>query len=231
VAFCDKVSAHEIGKAKKMKAKALLAAGLIMAAAAAQSTAQTVYSVNVVGFVNIVSPPGFSMIANQLSSGTNTIGAIFPNPPAGSKVFKFNGSGFDTFEYFSGLGWFPNGNATLNPGEGCFFRNPTATALTNTVVGSVAGGTVQLNAGFTIASSVIPQQGLVTSDLRIPTADGDKIFRFNNSNNSYDVFQFFQLLGGWFPSEPTVTVGESFFVSKAATAQWTRTFSAETGAN
>ena len=232
VLICDKDIAHEKRKEPNMKTKALLAAGLMMAASAASSLAQTVYSVNVVGFINIVSPPGFSMVANQLNnSGVNTIASIFPTPPAGSKVFKFNGSGFDTYEYFTGLGWFPNGNATLNPGEGCFFKNPTASAITTTVVGSITGGAVQLNSGFTIASSIIPQQGLVTADLRVPTADGDKIFRFNNANNGYDVFQYFALLGGWFPSEPSINIGESFFVSKVSGTQWSRTFSAETGPN
>ena len=116
-------------------------------------------------------------------------------------------------------------------GEGCFFKNPTASPITNTVVGSITGGAIQLSAGFTIASSIIPQQGLVSADLKIPTADGDKVFRYNNANNGYDVFQYFAILGGWFPSEPTVNIGESFFVSKVVGTQWNRTFSADTGAN
>lgn len=224
-----------------MKAKALLAAGLIMVAAAAQSSAQAVYSVNVVGFINLNLPPGFSLVANQLSTGTNTIASIFPNPPANSKVFKFNrtSGSYDVYQFvviqgFSG--WSPNGDATLNPGEGCFFQNTALTNITTTVVGSVSGSTTALGVGFSIVSSAIPQQGAVTTDLKFPTSNGDRIFRYDSVNRRYDVHQFFQggsfpTPGVWSPSEPLVNVGESFFVSKASPASWVRTFSAETGAN
>ena len=73
-----------------MKTKALLAAGLMMAASAASSLAQTVYSVNAVGFVNVECPSGFSLIANPLVAADNRVVALFPNATSGTVIFKFN---------------------------------------------------------------------------------------------------------------------------------------------
>ena len=61
-----------------MKTKSILAAALLMAASAASASAQTVYSVNAVGFVNVVFPSGFSIASNPLEGATNTVAALFP---------------------------------------------------------------------------------------------------------------------------------------------------------
>jgi len=203
-----------------MKAKAIFAAGLLMAAAAAQSTAQTVYSVNAVGFVNVVIPPGFSILANPLEGATNTVAALFPSVPNTSVIFKFTGSTFSQNTYF--LGWdFPN--QTLVPGEAFFIKNAGA-AFTNTFVGNVKQGvlTTSLSAGFSMVSSQVPQQGLVSTDLGLPISNTETVFTYNNAANRYDIFTFFL---GWDPVEPTIQVGQGFFVKKNSPGSWSRTFS------
>ena len=215
-----------------MKTKALLAAGLLMAASAASSLAQTVYSVNAVGFVNkTFQANGFTLAANPLIATANTVAALFSGVPEGSAIFTFNPGtgGFDVNSFDFGA-WF-NPNATLVPGQAFFFKNPTGTPYVNTFVGNVQQGTLtnQLNAGFSLVSSQVPQAGLLTTDLGFPILEGDLVFKFNSSTISYDVYSF--VFGDWVGptgtpgQQPTIDVAEGFFAKKAVTATWSRTFS------
>lgn len=212
-----------------MKAKTLLTAGLMLAASAAASFAQTVYSVNAVGFVNVNCPPGFSLIANPLAAATNTVPVLFPSAASGTTIFKFNPAtgGFISSAYSSFLGAWSDPNMTLVPGEGFFYKNPGGTTVTNTFVGNVQQGTLvtSLGAGFTLVSSQVPQQGLVSTDLGLPNDAGTTVFTYDNTANAYSSFAYSSFLGGWSPTEPTVGVGQGFFVKRSATGSWSRTFS------
>ena len=209
-----------------MKTKALLAAGLLMAATAASSVAQTVYSVNAVGFVNVNLPSGFALVSNPLEGAVNTVAALFPNTlPNNSQVFKFNpvtGS-FSSSTFF--FGTWTDASMTLVPGEGFFFRNPSGTTIVNTFVGNVKQGalTTTLAAGFNMVSSQVPQSGLVATDLGAPVGNNETIFKFNNTTGSYESSTLF--FGTWTAGEPTVGVGEGFFLKKNASASWIRNFS------
>ncbi|MEW6302898.1 MAG: hypothetical protein AB1705_05475 [Verrucomicrobiota bacterium] len=210
-----------------MKTKALLLAGLVTGAGLASLEAQTVYSVNAVGFINVEAPPGFSMVANQLSGTANKLSDVLPAPPANTRVYKFNGTGFDIYQFLGAPfnAWAPDGNATFDLGGGAFVSNPTASPLTLTFVGEVPQGTLvnSLPAGFSIRSSMVPQAGGVSSALGFPAAANDRIYIFNGT--TYDIYQ---LLGApfnaWAPQEPTVNIGQSFFVFKSNAASWTRSF-------
>jgi hypothetical protein len=213
-----------------MRTKTLLATAVLSAAGVATSMAQ-VFSVNAVGYINVDVPPGFSMIANQLNAGTNTIAALLPSVPAGTTIYKFNGTGYDiaSFDDLDNA-WLPNGNITLNPGEGAFIRNPTQTTNRVTFVGEVPTGALvnPVPAGFSIRSSQVPQAGKVTTDLGFPAAAGDTIYQFNSATGAYNINSFDDLDNAWLPAEPTVAVGEAFFVRKGAAADWTRTFNVNT---
>jgi len=209
-----------------MKTKTILAAGLMMAAAAVQSSAQTVYSVNAVGFVNVTFPPGFTIACNPLVGATNTVAALFPNLQILSQVFKFDpaGGSFNS-SIFLGSGIWTSPNMTLVPGEAYFLKNTATTNVVVTFVGNVAQGTLttSLPAGFSMASSQVPQSGLVATDLQLPAGFLDQVFTFD-SVNGYTGYTF---LGGnlWTPSEPTIAVGQGFFVKKQTAGNWTRNFS------
>ncbi|MBI5800217.1 MAG: hypothetical protein HZA92_05740 [Verrucomicrobia bacterium] len=209
-----------------MKTKTLLAAGLLMAATAASSFAQTVYSINAVGFVNLVFPSGFSIASNPLEGATNTVSVLFPSVPNGTSVFKFDSAtgGYTGSTYL--FGSWNNPSLSLVPGEGFFFKNPGATALTNTFVGNVKQGalTTPLSAGFSLVGSQVPQSGLVSTDLGVPIGNAESVFKFDASIQGYTGGSY--LFGSWSnPGEPTINVGEGFFVKKNAAANWTRTFS------
>lgn len=216
-----------------MKTKTSILAALIALAGSATLMAQNVYSLNVVGYVNVTVPPGYSMIANQLNTTNMTIGALLPNPPDGTQILKWDGSGYNTYEYFAFIpAWSPDGNATLNPGEAAFIKNPTASNMTLTFVGEVALGTTTNNlpAGYAMRSATVPQAGTLEPGtnapaLNFPVAAGDQVLKWTGSG--YDTYEFFDLGGGttlWSPSTPSVNPGEGFFSKKTASVNWVRNF-------
>ena len=80
-----------------------------------------------------------------------------------------------------------------------------------------------LSAGFTIASSIVPQAGPVDS-LEFPAVDGATIYQYNNGAGTYVSATYDGLDEAWLPTTPTVAVGESFWVSLPTSTSWDRTF-------
>lgn len=211
-----------------MRTKALLAAAAFAAGLAA-SMAQNVYSLNVVGYYNITIPPNsFALIANQLNTTNNSIASLLPSVPPGTQLYKYAGGSWTayTFDEFD-LVWTPNGDATLNPGEGAFIKNNTSQPLTITFVGEVLQGqlTVAIPAGYAVVSSMVPQAGELPS-LSFPAQPGDQVFKYT-PGSGYTSYTFDEFDLAWTPSNPQVSVGEAFFSRKAAPANWVRNFTVE----
>mgnify|MGYP003961620679 FL=1 len=194
-----------------------------MAAATFGAAAQTVFSVNAVGFVNRTFNAGFSLASNPLVAADNTVPTLFDAAPAGTQIFKFNPA---TGGFLSStrtiFGWTDTA-MTLVPGEAYFLKNIGASAFNVTFVGNVNQGALSnsLVSGFNMVSSQVPQSGLVATDLGAPIANGEQVFRFNGTG--YDSFTL--TIFGWTPSEPIIEVGQGFFVRKTQAANWTRQFS------
>jgi hypothetical protein len=207
-----------------MRTKLLLSAAIGVLASAAAFGQGAVYSVNAVGFINVTVPGvKLALVANQLNSTSNTVSNLFAGVPDGTLVYEWTGTGFFVNEFAFG-GWTAGGN-TVDPGEGVFVRNPTATDLKITFVGEVPQGTLTtpITSGLNLVSSKVPQAGTLQTALQYPAADGDFIFKWNVANQAYDTFEF--AFGTWSPAQPEIGVGESFFARAANGATWTRTFS------
>jgi len=208
-----------------MRTKALVCA-LAFAASIGATVAQNVYSLNVVGYYNIPCAAGAKvMIANQLNTTNNTLAALIPTGPPAAQFFKFSG-GFSAFVFDDlDMAWLPDGNATLNPGEGAFYQSPVATTLT--FVGEVLQGALvnTLPVGTKVMrSSMVPQQGLVSTDLALPGEAADQLFTFSGG---YTAYVFDDLDMAWLPNQPTINVGQAFFYIKApgsVSSAWTRNF-------
>ena len=147
-----------------------------------------VYSVNVVGYVNITVPAGKLMIlANPLNNGANGIDAVLPLPESGDSaiVYRFDpvGQTFrDAISFFGGVGWLSgtDPNPTLVPGEGFFIQAPNGTALNLTFVGEVPQGNLSYplagNGRLTLVGSMVPQENYVgdstqAGSMLFPAAD------------------------------------------------------------
>jgi len=197
------------------------------------------YSVNMVGYINVAVPHGFSLIANQLNNApNNSILTLFPTAttPNFTTIYKFdNALGGYGSEQFSGGSWSSGGATVLNPGEGAFIFAPVA--FTATFVGEVVTGTSTVNipVGFSILSSVIPQQGNLYNPANGPAADlffgvpqtTESVYQFNNTLGGFATYQFGTANWSCGCPGPFLNLGESFFNFNSAasgSSQWTRNF-------
>jgi hypothetical protein len=211
-----------------MRTKTLFLTAVLSIAGALTASAQ-VYSVNAVGYVNISFPRGFSMFANPLKAADNTLAKLIPTAPAGTVVYKFNpATGSYSTATFDDLENAWTGAAILLlPGEGAFVSAPSA--FQNTFVGEVMQGTAlttQLPAGFSIASSQVPQEGRIDTVLGFPSVEGATIYQFDNATGGYKTAAYD--FGEWGPVVPTPKVGEAFWAKMPAATAWTRDFNINT---
>src|SRR5882724_11613488 len=125
-----------------MRTKTLLLTAALTAAGALTSTAQ-VYSVNMVGYINLtIQPKKFALVANQLNNTVNgvtdnSIGALIPNPPNGTLLEKWDTTtkNFSIQTAFhSGAGGWGDPTITLVPANGdvALIYNAGTTAFTLT---------------------------------------------------------------------------------------------------
>ena len=195
-----------------------------------------VYSVNAVGYINKTIYPGFNLIANQLIQSNTTLQALIPNPPADTLVYKFTpGSGFQIRQFDATFGWDLDPDLNLTPGSGIFVKNPSnvvgGPAFTITFVGDVPTGSqsVPIVNGLNLIASIIPQAGLISTQLLFPAEADDQVFQFVNTGATLGGFlstkQYDSGLGWDIDGEPNISVGEAFWLNSAGThAPWVRTF-------
>lgn len=197
-----------------MRTQKLLVAAAVLAVSVATSIAQP-YSQNIVGYVNLTIPAGFSLIANPLNTTNNSLDTLFPNASFGDTVYKFNESTsvFDSSVFFGS--WSPS--FTLNPGEGAFYN--ANVGMTNTFVGTVLTGnlTNAFPAGFSIRSSIVPQSDTL-ENMGFTANFGDTIYFYRN--NTYESSVYF----GAFSPEARPAVGEAFWVNANSAGKWVRSF-------
>ena len=114
-------------------------------------------------------------------------------------------------------------NTPLNPGEGIFIQ--VGSQYVKTFVGEVVlNSTNPVPSGFSMKASVVPQAGLIQTDLLFPAANFDKVLRWNFGTQLYDQF-ILDPDDGWVPSQPNVRVAEGYFIQTGGTKQWIRNFS------
>lgn len=228
-----------------MRTKTLLLTATLGLVGVAGVSAQSVYSVNAVGYVNKTIVPNYNLICNPLNGTNNNINTVIPSAPGDTVAFKWNNgtqqfAGSDTF--FDGVGWLDSGfvtsTTTLNPGEGFFIQNVSGVNFTLTFVGDVPQGalnsTILPNFGF--YSSVVPQSaGLST--IGFPAVADCEYTVWNPVTQQYGAT--FTYLGiqpgfptGWAdsgfnPVDPTPAVGEGFLIRNPnpGSFAWSRNFS------
>lgn len=198
----------------------------------AAAVAQTVYSVNAVGYVNVTVPAGkFALLANPLNQPTNSLAAVLPDVPANTIVYVYDPA---TSQFAQATkrtsGWSGAGAAAmLNPGQGFFIKNVGTADMNITFVGEVPQGTnLTINfpkAGFYLVGSIVPQAGKVSTDLGLPAVNGDKVYVFDPATQLYSTLTKRTGTTWSGGAEPTIPVANGFFYQATAAGNWTRSFS------
>jgi len=229
----------------KMRTKTTILSAVALAAGLLSSQAQSnVYSVNVVGYVNVAIPANsFLCVANPLDSGTNTLENLFASAPiTTTKVWYWNGSTWISTTKRA-TGFLPAYAHNFNPGEGFFVQNTSASPITNTFVGNVKLGTnlVSYPTGFTPIGAVPPVAGTVETALGFPayfvsTSVADKVLTFDPVLNSWLTAtrrasswsgNYYVPPGGAAASgQPIINVAQGFFIQAAnpSGGTWTNVF-------
>jgi hypothetical protein len=231
-----------------MRTKALLGLA-VLSASAATCLAQNVYSLNIVGYVNVTIPagtpqkPGLALIANPLKPSnanyniTNTI--VLGAGQDNAQIFTWAGTGWssDTPQWYW-LGdhgeWSPE--ATIDLGSAFFIANP-GSAGTVTFVGEVATGDISyaLPAGISVVAPKTPvEQAWPGRDVG---NDGDLIFTWAGTGWSAANYQYYAdtqnpANSSWYAdgvatpeNGPVVKVGEGVVYQNTKTAlAWVRQF-------
>ncbi len=190
-----------------------------------------IYSINVVGYVNMRCPPGLSLVANPLQCDptNDVVGELWPNAPDGLQVYK---SGPDlTYEVstFDGIAhaW-SNPRLDISIGTGFYVQNPTSVTITQIFVGNVLQGVLvnPLPAGFSTKGALVPQEGSINSIHLIPGQPGDRLSLYTNDGNgggSYSISDFSAAANAWVPDQ-VLHVAQGFWIQKQQAQDWVRVF-------
>lgn len=188
-----------------MRTKTLLTVAAALAAGVVASQAQSnVYSLNVVGYINLTLKPGYNLITAQLKDTANPTGpinAILTNAPAladGSTFFGwdegaqgFTGSANWVSAASGGPAWYNADYSALAPdvatrGKAYFINNAGAADATLTLVGEVPqgsdAGSVPNNYGF-LGDYVPTSQEIKTNGF--PIVDGATLFTYDSVAQGY----------------------------------------------
>jgi hypothetical protein len=219
-----------------MKTKTLLIAAAALAATVISSEAQ-VYS-GVVGYVSIVSPAAvYTPMANPLDlDGIDSVTNVFANVPKGTIVQIWNGTGYTSCSRsLIGAGAWSANAATnyVTPGVGFFINTPST--YTNTFVGAIdtafgSTNSVTLHANvYQYISSVLPISGTITNaadqgsdalNLGSVLPKGTIIQIWNGSG--YSSYSRSLIGAGNWSGNPTIGIGQPFFINSPATTNWTQ---------
>ena len=236
-----------------MRTKTLLLAAALSAAGLATSMAQSnVYSLNVVGYINVPLVNGanaagqFNLFANPLDKdGTgvnNTLNEVLGtnNWATGTSVSGFNpATGLYETAAFNQIShtWGANAIAALacQPGNGMFLKNGnagTAGPTNITLVGNVMQGALvnPIVAGFQLASSMVPQGGLISTDLGLTTAqigDGSQCYQFDEATQLYSPIRTVSAISHNWNTQPTLGVAEAVFLNSHNATSWDRSFTVQ----
>jgi hypothetical protein len=165
-------------------------------------------------------------MCNPLDAGDNSIANVMPNVPVNTQVFVYRNGAYEPANLFVGVWTAPT--QEIPAGQGFFIRNDSAD-IDLTFVGEVPQGdasNVTLPEGFSMVGSVVPQAGLLTTDLAYPAQVNDTVYQWDVAGQTYLPAALF--VGAWVAAEPSLDVGEAVWILPAAgtgTRDWVRDFS------
>jgi len=225
--------------------KALLCAAAVAAGAVTAMAQSNVYSLNVVGYINVPLVEGFNLVANQLDvdgTGTNNtiVGVLSNSLPAGASVYTWGGASYNFASYVknkagTATNWSGSFTSSLNPGQAAWIAIPSGafggttqsvTTVGNVLQGSLVNPYLAPAGGYNFLSSMTPVAGGLQAALKYPAAAGDGVYLWNGT--TYNFSSYVKNKAGtatnWSPSEPIVGVAQGFWLNTFAGQVWSNYF-------
>jgi hypothetical protein len=241
-----------------MRTKTLLLAAALSAAGLATSMAQSnVYSLNVVGYINVplatlANPNGdLNFIANQLdldgTGSANTLASVLGNDSAwvsGTQVYGWDGAAWVGASFNKLNNTWPASPpaavlAAVQVGNGFFLKNGTVVGgKTNlTLVGNVMQGALAnpIPAGFSVVSSMVPEANTLTNlNLTVPQLGHPSvIYKWDSAAQGW-VGRSTSIIGqggvphwGGASTDVSLAIAEAAFLSSASNTSWNRNFTVQ----
>ena len=224
-----------------MRTKVLICAAAL-AASLASSTAQNVYSLNVVGYVQYTVPASLSaLVANPLDA---TMGNTVANGNTVSNLFSINtmtvlGNNSAVFGYNSAAGNYNTpityktagkiwtggtGPATtVNPGQALVFKNTAASDTVITFVGQVVQGPYTVGilpaSLSSLVGSPVPIGGHITNSttaLGLLPSNNDAVLTYNSAAGNYNSPSTYKTAGKIWTPAITLNPGQGFIYKNAS---------------
>jgi hypothetical protein len=216
-----------------MRTKILLIAVATFALGIASSSAQTVYSANVVGYCTIQLTNGYTMVANQMDvDGTGVNNSIYSclgsNLPNSTIVEVWNGAGFAPTKWSLGSHkWSVNNQTVTNamqPGNGFFVSSAVQTNFIE--VGTVIQGTnvAPVTVGYQVVAPNVPLTGGIRTALGYNPSKGDIVEIWNGAGFAPHKWSGSAWSGG---GEPVFSIGQAMFLSAVSNNVWTHGFTVQ----
>lgn len=213
-----------------MRTKTLLLTAALAAAGAASAMAQSVYSVNAVGYINKSIVAGYSIVANQLVVTDNSLDTLIPAPPNDVVTYTQSGGTYLIATYIVADGaWDDGGVVKMNVGEATVFFN-SGPAFNATFVGEVTqsvGGAAIVNSlppGQNLRSSKVPQAGLITGDLKYNPGTDVTTYQIAPDGSTFLISSYVVADGAW-DAEPSFGFAEgAYFDTGSNSDSWSRVF-------
>jgi len=222
----------------------MLLTAAMVAAGALSSVAQNVYSVNVVGYINLTLKPGYNLISVPLTGNPdNSVNTVLTNTtptiPDGGNLYTWDPVGQTYAQALnSSGGQWVDGSFNLSsqqvvPGQSFFIQNVGGSPVTLTLVGTVPQGTnhISLHSAYSFVADPAPISGDVTTN-GFPVADNSLVYTWDNIGQTYN--QALTGSGGQFVDGSFNTVvlappvgGGFIYFNPNATTSWTRTFTVQ----
>jgi len=216
-----------------MKTKTLVLAAAALTACALTASAQSnVYSLNIVGYVNVTIQPGYNLVANPLDNGLgNSVTNLVPSGlQNGSQILVYDPvTAYTTYTKKSTGIW--SGTNPTPPGTGYFVRNTNAVvSYTNTYVGNVVAAvpgsvTNTIAPGYNLVGSAYPIGGGLTNvgsnaiNLGLVMPNGSQVLTYDPVT-AYTTYT--KKSTGIWSGNPTINVGQGFFArnTNATPVSW-----------
>lgn len=207
-----------------MNARAFFRAGFVQTFATiaglcvplASLRAQSIFSLNAVGYVDVNLVAGSNLVANPLNAATNNVSDLFGDLPDGSYFLPWDqasGAFGPTNHYTKTGGWTDPNAVFIAPGGGfLWLPSPKQISFVGEPWAFTRGPVCLTYPQGDFVSGWFPQA--ICGICEFPPCplfpENTTLLKWNSANQEYNAYTYAAIFGGWEPSTPIIGPAEAF---------------------